>query len=90
MIFLRTGCPYECTIFGLIATVHLRRQEIFLYLVMVTDRVGPIYWLADIFGQYRYRYISIGKLDISIGHNGIGICIGYSGYRLYWYRQNIG
>ena len=32
-------------------------------------RVGPIYLVADIFGQYRYRYryIGIGKLDIGIG-----------------------
>ena len=54
------------------------------------SRVGPIYWLADIFGQYRYRYIGIGKLDIGIGHIGIGNGIGYSGYRLYRYRPNIG
>ena len=55
-------------------------------------RVGPIYRLADIFGRYRYRYryIGIGKLDIGIGHICIGICIGYSGYRLYRYRPNIG
>jgi hypothetical protein len=47
----------------------------------VTDWVGPIYRLADIYGryQYRYRYIGIGKLDIGIGHIGIGICIGYIG-----------
>jgi hypothetical protein len=55
-------------------------------------RVGPIYRLADIFDRYRYRYryIGSGKLDIGIGHIGIGICIGYSGYRLYRYRPNIG
>jgi hypothetical protein len=53
-------------------------------------RVGPIYRLADIFDRYRYRYIGIGKLDIGIGHIGIGIGISYSGYRLYWYRLNIG
>jgi hypothetical protein len=54
------------------------------------SRVGPIYRLADIFDRYRYRYryIGIGKLDIGIGHIGIGICIGYSGYRLYQYRSN--
>ena len=40
--------------------------------------VRPIYRLADIsvdiFG--RYGYIGIGKLDIDIGHIGIGIGIG--------------
>ena len=53
-------------------------------------RVGPIYRLADIFGRYRYQHIGIGKLDIGIGHIGIGNGIGYSGYRLYRYRPNIG
>jgi hypothetical protein len=36
------------------------------------------------------RYIGISKRDIGIGHISIGICIGYSGYRLYRYRPNIG
>ena len=52
--------------------------------------VGHIYRLADIFGLYRYRYIGIGNLDIGIGYIGIGNGIGYSGYRLYRYRPNIG
>ena len=35
----------------------------------------PIYRLADISADIfgRYRYIGIGKLDIGIGHIGIGI-----------------
>ena len=36
----------------------------------VSPRVRPIYRLTDIFG--RYRYIGIGKLDMSIGNIGIG------------------
>ena len=44
--------------------------------ISVFTRVGPIYRLADIYGQYRYRYIGIGKLDIGIGHIGSGLCIG--------------
>ena len=54
----------------------------------LSPRVGPIYRLANIFGQYRY--IGISKWDIGIGHIGIDIGIGFSGYRLYRYRPNIG
>ena len=64
----------------------LRGHHLYMYFC----RVGPIYPLADIFGRYRYRHIGIGKLDIGIGHIGIGNGIGYSGYRLYRYWPNIG
>ena len=71
---------------------QIMQYHVLLYGVKLRQntRVAPIYRLADIFGRYWHRYIGIGKQYIGIGHIGIGICIGYSWYRLYRYRPNIG
>ena len=72
------------------AAEHRKNKENGFYVhTHVMNRVRPIYRFADIFGRYRNRYIGIGKLDIGIGPIVIDNGIGYSGYQLYRYRQNI-
>ena len=47
---------------------------------LISNTIGrdkPIYWFDDIFAQYRYRYIGIGKLDTGISLSESVSVIGY-------------